>query len=61
MIHINKTSPISKNFLIFEFEIDDDIPVEYIQCESNYATIKEHSRNCFNNKKLEQNKIQSLL
>jgi hypothetical protein len=61
MIHINKKSPINTNPLIFEFEIDDDIPVEYIQCESNYATIKEHSRNCFNNNKLEQNKIQSLL
>jgi hypothetical protein len=61
MIRINKKSPISTNPLIFEFEIDDDIPVDYIQCESNYSPIKEHSRNCFNNEKLKEIKIQSLL
>jgi hypothetical protein len=61
MIHINKKSPINTNPLIFEFEIDDDIPVEYVKDESNYFEIKKQSRNNFNNNKLEQNKIQSLL
>ena len=61
MIHINKTSTINKNFLVFEFEIDDDIPVEYIKDESNYFEIKKQSRNNFNNNKLGESKIQSLL
>ena len=61
MIHINKKSPISTNPLIFEFEIDDDIPVEYIKDESNYFEIKKQSRNNFNNNKLGESKIQSLL
>jgi hypothetical protein len=60
MIHINKKSLIGNNFLIFEFEIDDDIPVEYIKDELNYVTIKENYRNCFNNK-LGENKIKPLL
>jgi len=61
MIHINKTSAINKNFLVFEFEIDDDISVEYIKDESNYFEIKKQSRNNFNNNKLGESKIQSLL
>ena len=61
MIHINKKSPISTNPLIFEFEIDDDIPVEYIKDESNYFEIKKQSRHNFNNNKLGESKMQSLL
>jgi len=61
MIHVNKKSPISTNPLIFEFEIDDDIPVEYIKDESNYFEIKNQSRHNFNNNKLGESKMQSLL
>jgi hypothetical protein len=61
MIHINKTSAINTNYLIFEFEIDDGIPVDYIKNESNYVQIKKQSRNNFNNNKLGEIKIKSLL
>jgi hypothetical protein len=61
MIHINKIRPINSSPLIFEFEIDDDIPVEYIKDELNYLQIKQNSRNCFDNEKLKEIKIQLLL
>jgi hypothetical protein len=51
MIYVNTKSVIDGDdrFLIFECNIDDYIPVDFIKNELNYKQIKDKSRNIFNN------------
>ena len=61
MIHINKKSPIQDNFLVFEFKIDDYIPVSFIKDESNYLQMKDASRNGFSFDMMHSAEIKPLL
>ena len=51
MIYVNNKSKIDGDarFLIFECNIDDYIPVDFIKNELNYKQIKDKSRNIFDN------------
>jgi hypothetical protein len=61
MIHINKKSPIDDNFLVFEFKIDDYIPVGFIKDESNYLQINDESRNGFSFDMMHSTEIKPLI
>jgi hypothetical protein len=61
MIQINKTSAVNDGFLIFEFQIDDNIPLEFIKDESNYMQIKAESRNGFSFESMQSIELKSLM
>ena len=61
MIHINNKSPIEADFLIFEFKIDDYIPVDFIKNKSNYLQMNDKSRNSFLFDKMHSTEIESLI
>ena len=61
MIHINKKSPIEDTFLVFEFKIDDYIPVDFIKDESNYLQMKDASRNGFSFDMMHSTEIKPLI
>ena len=61
MIHINKKSPIEDTFLVFEFKIDDYIPVDFIKDESNYLQINDESRNGFSFDMMHSTEIKPLI
>jgi hypothetical protein len=61
MIHINKKSPIEDTFLVFEFKIDDYIPVGFIKDESNYLQINDESRNGFSFDMMHSTEIKPLI
>ena len=60
MITINTQSPINNGFLVFEFKIDDYIPLDFIKDESNYFQMEGALRNAFTFDMMKSTQIESL-